>query len=98
MQTSRLQRLRTGGGMPEKMFFARLAPEFALHEESARETAGKHDDVKRLITSAEYACYQVRRELGLNTMQADTGLRNAHAAPQRDTREGGEASAPAEAA
>ena len=49
--------------MPNREFFARLEPEFAEHAGSARESASRQADVERLITKAEYECYQVRREL-----------------------------------
>jgi hypothetical protein len=52
-----------GDVMPNREFFARLEPEFSEHAVSARESASRQADVERLITKAEYECYQVRREL-----------------------------------
>lgn len=49
--------------MPGKEFFARMAPQFAEHAGSARDTESRQTDVKRLIAKAEYECCQVRREL-----------------------------------
>ena len=40
-----------------------MAPEFAQHAGSARESASRQADLERLIAKAEYECYQLRREL-----------------------------------
>jgi hypothetical protein len=58
-----LRRASQGDVMPGQEFFARLEPEFSEHAGFARETADRHADVERIITKAEYECYQVRREL-----------------------------------
>lgn len=50
--------------MPGTEFFARMAPEFAQHVGLARESATRQAEVERLIATAEYECYQLRRELG----------------------------------
>lgn len=49
--------------MPGKEFFARMAPEFAQHAGSARESETRQGELERLIATAEYECYQLRREL-----------------------------------
>jgi hypothetical protein len=49
--------------MAVKEFFARLAPDFAQHESTTRSVVAYHADVKRLINTAEYECYQMRRVL-----------------------------------
>jgi hypothetical protein len=80
--------------MPNSEFFARLEPEFAEHAGCARESASRQADVERIITKAEYECYQVRRELaavmaGIVVAVPDAGavavaLAAAEAASPRD--------------
>lgn len=49
--------------MPGTEFFTRMQPEFEQQTTAAREVAERQTDVERLISTGEYECYQLRREL-----------------------------------
>ncbi len=58
--------------MEEQEFFERMGPQFAAHADTARENAQRQADVERLIATAEYEYYQMRRELvGLLPLEAE---------------------------
>ena len=49
--------------MPEAEFFARMAPEFAQHSDSARQNAVRQADAQRLLAKVDYEFHLVCREL-----------------------------------